>query len=704
MPMSAVTAEMITRSGKEALGGLLRMFMQNCPIGLAIADRDGRFLSLNAALASQLATTVDTLLDGSDPRAAGLAAKLLAVDPRTLQRTQPIVREVTLERPDGEMIALVWHFPLGEAEGEVQAIGSLVLDITERKRLEEQLAHAQKMEAVGRLTGGIAHDYNNMLGVIAGNLELLDLELAEDSPLRDFTKSGLRAVDRSADLTHRLLAFARRHPMRPKVLDLGELVRNLQKLLVVTLGTKIDVRIDVEDGRHPALIDSGQLENALLNLGINSRDAMPNGGTFVVRVESIRADKAFAIGRAEVSEGSYVRIIAADTGEGMSAETLAKATEPFFTTKGDRGGTGLGLSMVQGFAAQSGGIFAIDSQPSRGTEVRLYLPQVEAELEVAAPDVEGTSAKPGGSRRILVLEDNSELGRTVATMLTGLGHDVLLSEDPLAALEIIRNRSDIDILLTEVMLPGSLSGVHVARRARDENPQLGIILATGYAEASPEGALEFPADLPLLHKPFRLAALDRAIREAGGARPGEAADIAAPTAKPPPAPGALDPTIIVDRSFLNRCAREVRELFGLWERLKGEALLPVWSSLDPFAIMPFLDSATLVEVRHQPLDFVYRASGRTEIEARGYDPAGRTVGEWHFGSTRDHVLASYRYVATARSFLFDWETAVAPTDLYIEDQTLFLPFTVTGEKVDKILIYSRLTRRRPRDSEAEAAT
>ena len=701
MAGTVTTEERTDRLADERLSRLLHALMQNCPIGLAIKDRSGRFVALNPALAGQLSTTVEAALGGADPAAAALAARLLDVDPDAVSAAQPLFREVALDRgPDGVAMALVCHFPLIAAGGDVLAYGSLVLDITERKRLEEQLAHAQKMDAIGRLTGGIAHDYNNTLGVISGNLELLNLDLPAGSPLRDYCRAALRAADRSADLTRRLLTVARRQTLRPKIVDIGELVTSLRALLSVTLRASISVQIDIEPGPHLALVDPGQLESALLNLTINSRDAMPSGGMFSIRVETIHAEQAFFDGRAEVPTGEYVRIVVADTGVGMLPETLSKAADPFFTTKGDRGGTGLGLSMVQGFASQSGGVFAIQSQISRGTEVRLYLPRVEAPEEAAAAGDDPADLPMPGSLRILLVEDDRELGRTVAMMLGGLGYQVLLAEDAVTALDIVRSRSDIDLLLTDIMLPGSLSGVDVARRARDINPRLAVILATGYVEGSGEQPIPVPEDLPLLHKPFRLGPLDRAIREARRAVP--TTEPVAPRPAPP-ASEQLDPTVIAGRSFLNRCCREIRELFFLWERLKGNAIMPQWSSLDPFAIMPYLDSATLVEVRQDPLDFIYQASGRTEIIARGYDPAGRTVGEWHFGSTPSHVLGSYRYVASARSFLFDWETAISPTGKYIEDQTLFLPFTLGGDAVDKILVYSRLTRRPPRDMDSEFA-
>jgi signal transduction histidine kinase len=688
MAGTVTTEERTDRLADERLSRLLHALMQNCPIGLAIKDRSGRFIALNPALASQLSTTVDAALGGADPKAVALAARLLDVDPDAVSATRPLFREVALDRgADGVAMALVCHFPLTAADGDVLAYGSLVLDITERKRLEEQLAHAQKMDAIGRLTGGIAHDYNNTLGVISGNLELLNLDLPAGSPLRDYCRAALRAADRSADLTRRLLTFARRQTLRPKIVDVGELATSLRALLSVTLRASISVRLDIEPGPHLALVDPGQLESALLNLTINSRDAMPNGGTFSIRVETIRAAQTFFDSRAEVPAGEYVRIVVADTGAGMLPEILSKAADPFFTTKGDRGGTGLGLSMVQGFASQSGGVFAIHSQISRGTEVRLYLPRVEAPEEAAAAGDDAADLPMPGSLRVLLVEDDRELGRTVAMMLGGLGYQVLLAEDAVTALDIVRGRSDIDLLLTDIMLPGSLSGVDVARRARDINPRLAVILATGYVEGSGEQPIP----------------LDRAIREARRAVPMTEPVAPRPAPPVPPAGEQLDPTVIADRSFLNRCCREIRELFFLWERLKGNAILPQWSSLDPFAIMPYLDSATLVEVRQEPLDFIYQASGRTEIIARGYDPAGRTVGEWHFGSTRSHVLGSYRYVATARSFLFDWETAISPTGKYIEDQTLFLPFTQGGEAVDKILVYSRLTRRPPRDLDSEFA-
>ena len=390
-------------------------------------------------------------------------------------------------------------------------------DVTERKKAEqalrdsrEQLHQAQKMEAVGQLTGGVAHNFNNLLAVIQGNVEFLADELG---PENSKAEAILRASKRGAELTQRLLAFSRRQPLRPVAIDLAKLTAGMHSLLVRTLGETIEVEIASERGLRTVLADPGQVENALLNLAINARDAMPDGGTLSVTCANARIDDAFVADHPEVVAGEYVVLEVNDTGTGMSPEAIEHAFEPFFTTKEVGEGSGLGLSMIYGFAKQSGGHVTIYSEEGHGTTVRLYLPQVRQNT-MQETETQADDAPIGQGERILVIEDDPDVRTLVLQMLESLGYLAFDVSDAAAARNFLGRNEAVDLIVSDVILPGGMSGPEFAEDARADNPELRIIFMSGYPAGATNRNGLLNADEVLLTKPFRRAGLARAVRDA----------------------------------------------------------------------------------------------------------------------------------------------------------------------------------------------
>jgi CheY-like chemotaxis protein len=368
------------------------------------------------------------------------------------------------------------------------------------------------MEAVGQLTGGIAHDFNNLLTGIVGSLDLLQTRLNQgrlDNVTR-YIQSAMTSANRAAALTHRLLAFARRQPLIPKSVDVNQLVVSLEDLLRRTIGETIDLAIVAADDLWCTLCDPNQLESALLNLAINARDAMPDGGRLTILTSNARLDSVTAETPA-LSPGDYVCVAVNDTGVGMSAEVMARAFDPFFTTKPIGQGTGLGLSMIYGFARQSNGHVMIDSKTGQGTSVRLYLPRHHGNIVASR----GSSAKmpkhAGSGETVLVIEDEPVVRGVILEMLAEQGYRTLEAMDGPSGLKILRSDEPLDLLVTDVGLPG-MNGRQVADQARETRPELKVLFITGYAEsvAMSEGFLQ--PGMELITKPFDLDHLAWRIR------------------------------------------------------------------------------------------------------------------------------------------------------------------------------------------------
>jgi len=404
------------------------------------------------------------------------------------------------------------HFvPEVGANGEVRGFFSIVYDLTEIKRLEARLLQAQKMEAVGQLTGGIAHDFNNLLGVVLGNLQLIERAVAETPSLARKVHTAMRAAVRGADLTRRLLSFARRQILDPTVVDLNRQLLGLGDLMQRTLGESIEVRMVRTPDLWHTRVDAGQFENAILNLAINARDAMPQGGRLTVRTQNTWLDKVFCMDHPSIEPGEYVVISVSDTGVGIEPDILKRVFEPFFTTKESGKGSGLGLAMVNGFAEQSGGIATIESKPGAGTTVRIYLPRcIEEQSE--HEDTITTKVAPGGDETILVVEDDADLRETVVTTLKQLGYHVLNAANADAAIRLLAGSEPIDLLFTDVMMPGGTLGPALARRARELRPEIDVLFTTGYADSNVLSSATGLGGAEVIHKPYRNEELALRIR------------------------------------------------------------------------------------------------------------------------------------------------------------------------------------------------
>jgi signal transduction histidine kinase/FixJ family two-component response regulator len=388
-------------------------------------------------------------------------------------------------------------------------------EVAERERIEEALRQSQKMEAVGQLTGGVAHDFNNLLTVVLGNLEMLEEQLASEQGLV-LLRGALDAVRSGAELTSKLLAFARRQPLEPKLIDLRDHIDEAATLLRRTLGETIEIRTSGPDDLPLALADPAQLQNAILNLTLNARDAMPNGGTLVLRVAASDTDPDNGAAHTEgVRPGRYVLLSVTDTGVGMPPEVRERAFEPFFTTKAAGQGSGLGLSMVYGFAKQSRGHARILSEPGQGTTVRIYLPRTEGAVQAAAPQSSqlAPATYTGRGETILVAEDDELVRRYVVLRLEALGYRVLEAEDGPAALRILDEHGPVDLLFTDVVMPGGMTGIDLAQVVAQRWPGTPVVLTSAYAQ--PELLRRGMAEGgQWLRKPHTALDLARTLRQA----------------------------------------------------------------------------------------------------------------------------------------------------------------------------------------------
>ena len=392
-----------------------------------------------------------------------------------------------------------------------ETLEARVRDEVRRHRQTEQALHqAQKMELMGQLTGGVAHDFNNLLQVIAGNLQMLARDVAGDDRAGQRVDQALTAVARGAKLASQLLAFGRRQPLEPRVIQPGRLLGEMDEMLRRSLGEVIDVQVVVPPDLWNICVDRAQLESALLNLAINARDAMNGPGRLTVEMMNAQLDRDYASAAGDVAAGDYVMVAVTDTGCGMSPEIVTRIFDPFFSTKPEGRGTGLGMSMVYGFVKQSGGHVAVYSEPGQGTTIRLYLPRADAEEEPDLPRHAGPIV--GGSETVLVVEDDEAVRSTVVDLLGSLGYRVLTARDAQSGLAVVESGTDIDVLFTDVVMPGSLTSRDMARRAQEIRPGLGVLFTSGYTENSIVHGGRLDPGIELLSKPYTHEALARRLR------------------------------------------------------------------------------------------------------------------------------------------------------------------------------------------------
>ncbi|HWO04684.1 MAG TPA: response regulator, partial [Methylomirabilota bacterium] len=484
------------------------------PVGLIRSLPDGRVLAANAA-AVRIAgyPSVSALLDASVVELyaeGGDRARVAGA----LERGESLQNlEIQGRRQDGTLIWVSVNVrPVRSAAGAVAHYEWSFSDITERRQLESQLRQAQKMEAVGQLAGGVAHDFNNLLTVIGGRCYLMLGKLAPDDPLRREVELVRGASERAARLTHQLLAFSRKQVLEPRVLDLNETVSGIEPLLRRLIGEHIEISVIQGSGLAHVKADAGQLEQVILNLAVNARDAMGRGGQLVLETANATLDAAAARRSPDLEPGAYVMLSVTDSGHGMDAATRAQIFEPFFTTKEVGKGTGLGLATVYGIVKQSGGLIEVESEPGHGASFKVYLPAVQAPVETAEP-AKAPGTRMRGSETVLLVEDDPNLRTLAREILTVQGYTVIEAASPLEAIRIHQSHADaIHLLLTDVVMP-EMNGPQLAAQLQAGRPGMEVLFMSGYTGSALalEGGGEFGG--AFLAKPFTPDGLSRRVRE-----------------------------------------------------------------------------------------------------------------------------------------------------------------------------------------------
>jgi PAS domain S-box-containing protein len=494
-----------------------RGLLEAAPDAMVVVNRAGEIVLLNVQAEKQFGYPRDELLGQQVENIIpeGFAERLLADGRRSTAEAlaQRIGTGIELSgrRKDGiEFPIEIMLSPLDSAEGTL--VTAAIRDITDRRLIERQLAQAQKMEALGNLTGGMAHDFNNGLGVIIGNLDLLGRLLKADGNALQLCNEAHDGAVRCADLIQRLLAFARQQPLSPKRTDVNALVDSIAVLLGRTLGEDITLTLSLCTELSPVVVDPAQLEAALTNLANNARDAMPRGGRLTIATKAVEFDEQYAATRPDVLPGAYVMIEVSDTGTGIAPDVVGRIFEPFFTTKPPGAGSGLGLSMAFGFARQSGGHLAVYSEPGHGSTFRIYLPYAYVgNMQAAAP----ADQRPvlGGDETVLLVEDNPQLRQIAKRQLTQLGYRVRDAEHAAAALVILSSKAQVDLLFTDVVMPGTLDGLELAQQARRMRPGIKVLLASGFPRVRTGDHRMANNPFPLLTKPYPRDELARMVRE-----------------------------------------------------------------------------------------------------------------------------------------------------------------------------------------------
>ena len=442
-------------------------------------------------------------------------------------------------------------------EGRIEeALGALRASEAEQRETAAALAQSQKMEAIGKLTGGVAHDFNNVLQVIGGNLQLAVQESNGNEALTRRLTSAHEAVERGARLASQLLAFARRQPLEPVALDISRLLRSSDDMLRRLLGETIELETVASGGLWNTLADPNHLQNVIVNLAINARDAMDGAGRLTIEAGNAMLDDEYTRHHADLASGQYVMVAVSDTGRGMTPEILARAFEPFYTTKAEGRGTGLGLSMAYGFMKQTGGHIKLYSEPGQGTTVKLYLPR---SMEDEAARVEAANGPvTGGTETILVVEDDPNVRSTAVDMLTQLGYQVLKAVDAQSALSVLESGVHVDLLFSDVVMPGPMRSVELARRAKQMLPALEVLFTSGYTENAIVHGGRLDPGVALISKPYRRDALARKVRWMFRTRVYEAPDM--PDAPVSPEPQPLRVLIVEDDANTREATRELLEL------------------------------------------------------------------------------------------------------------------------------------------------
>jgi len=516
--IAAVDEAGAARAAREAGEALIHAVFANAPDYLFVLEVvDGeRFVvgEVNPAFERALRVSAADIRGRSiaDLLPASAAEPLLAHYRRVLAADKPVLtRDVLPDTPAGPRTWESILSPVRNAAGQTDRIVGSVRDITSRVKTEARLREAQRMEAVGHLTGGVAHDFNNLLQVIRGNLELLEPAVEGDAAARRRLANAVHGADRAAQLTRQLLAFARRQPLEPKVINLSRLVGDMTELLRRTLGEGVHVETVIGGGLWNTLADPAQVESAILNLAINARDAMPKGGRLTVEVTNASLDEAYARKTDGLAPGQYVLIAVSDTGEGMDEETRKRVFEPFFTTKAEGKGSGLGLAMVYGFARQSNGHIQIYSEVGQGTTVKIYLPRSREAVE--APGGAAPLPAQGADQTILVVEDEEDVRAAAVGALETLGYRCLEASDAQGALALLTAGEKVDMVFCDVVMPGAVKTREFAERVRAMAPALPILFTSGYTENAIVHHGRLDDGVSLLSKPYARDDLARRVAQ-----------------------------------------------------------------------------------------------------------------------------------------------------------------------------------------------
>ncbi len=505
-------AEEARRESEERFAAVVN----NCPSAIFLKDLSGRYLMVNKRFQTWYGRTKEDLIgktpaDLFDRERAGSVAEH---DREVVEKLTAVERERVLRFADGRDHQInVVKFPVLDGDGRAVGIGAFNTDVTEQRNAETMLRQAQRMETVGRLTGGIAHEFNNLLMLILGNVELIEDELPAKNRMAKYVAAAKKGALRGAELTRRMLAFSRSQALEVTRVDLNGLIADMGVMLRGTLGETVAIYIDPCDDLWPTLSDPGQIEGALLNLVINARDAMADGGEIVIRTANRTVNAAGKDRRSDLAPGDYAVLEISDTGPGMTREVREQAFDPFFSTKDVGEGTGLGLSMVYGFAKQSGGGVEIQSEPGQGATVGLYLPRDVTNAPVGEKAVAEESA-PRGNGTILVVEDDAAVRAIAVHRLTSLGYDVMEAEDGPAASEHLDGAAQIDLLFTDVVMPGGVSGLDLWRTARQRRPGLKVVFTSGYSDDVFVGEESETDTSNFIRKPYVRSELARAISAA----------------------------------------------------------------------------------------------------------------------------------------------------------------------------------------------
>ena len=515
-----VTDRISAQRERDRNRDLLNLIVENVPVTIFVKNAaDRRFILVNRACENTWGLPRSEIIGktASDIFPPSSADEINDGDEQLLKGSDPLYfNDHAIEMPrKGVRFVTAKRFVVRSTDYANQYLVGVVEDVTDRRMAEERLRQAQKMETIGNLTGGLAHDFNNLLTVIIGNLDLLQ-DLTKNNPdQKRQVELVLEASLRGAELTRQLLAFSRRQPLQPKITDLDELIGKTARLLTRVIGENIRLNVQLEPNVGAILVDEAQMESALINMAVNARDAMPDGGTLTIKTGSLRINGRGANHPPELIPADYAVVEMSDSGYGMPPDVLARVFEPFFTTKPAGKGTGLGLSMVYGFVRQSGGYITAESEVGKGTILKLYFPCSEAApAQTGLNGVKQDTVPAARTELILTVDDNPTVLATTVLQLEALGYQTLTARNAESALEMLDRDTKVDVLFTDIIMPGTMNGKELAKLARMKRPGLKVVYASGFPGVEATAGIDVDLDAPLITKPYRKSDLERVLNAA----------------------------------------------------------------------------------------------------------------------------------------------------------------------------------------------